>query len=178
MMLKIANWFKLSAAITLKSGVSIVQTMNCSLNRNSAAVQYVITVYICNNYFQKLLLYFFFAPISKPGMANKQNTPHILKVVGTDLEEVYKKKKPKHNVILDQTFNEVSLFYRHADATKSAQPNDTLQPTCDPFSKVNENKLHSHSHCKGKLLEVFAQLHLTISCCQCGLAHIQQKPFI
>lgn len=42
MMLGIANWFKLTAAITLKSGVSVVQTKNSILNRGSAAVQYVI----------------------------------------------------------------------------------------------------------------------------------------
>lgn len=38
MMLEIANWFKLSAAITLKSGVPIVQTRT----EFWTAVQYVI----------------------------------------------------------------------------------------------------------------------------------------
>ena len=42
MMPGIANWFKLTAAITLKSGVSVVRAEDCILNRGSAAVQVVI----------------------------------------------------------------------------------------------------------------------------------------
>lgn len=45
MMLGIANWFKLTAAITLKSGVSIVQSKNYILKRSSAAVQCVIELF-------------------------------------------------------------------------------------------------------------------------------------
>lgn len=83
MTLEIANWFKWSAAITLKSGVSIVLTTNCTLNSS-----------ICNNcnYFQ----YFYcigFPPTLSP-TADKQNTPPMpsLRTIYTWLETDYESK--------------------------------------------------------------------------------------
>ena len=72
MMLEIANWFKLTAAITLKSGVSIFQSKNCILSRSSAAVQCVKTI------LEAFTVPTGFGPFLSRGTADKRNTPHML----------------------------------------------------------------------------------------------------